>query len=92
MKYLLWQLRKIIIKIYPLILLATAIALSPSFSEGMIECGRVIEIRIEDILIVVLELIWIANFSISKVDMLNVNCNRQEGNEKNYRLKPCSTK
>lgn len=76
----------------PLILLTTAIALSPSFSAGMIEGGRVIEIRIEDILIVVLELIWIANFSISKVDMLNVNCNRQEGNEKNYRLKPCSTK
>jgi O-antigen ligase len=50
----------------PLILLAIAIALSPSFSAGMIEGGRVIEIRVEDILIVILGLFWIANFLISK--------------------------
>ena len=48
-----------------LILLAAAIALSPSFSAGEIEGGRVIEIRAEDILIVILGLVWIANFLIS---------------------------
>ena len=49
-----------------LILLIIAIALSPSFSAGQIEGGRIIEIRIEDILIAVLGLIWIASFLISK--------------------------
>lgn len=51
-------------KILPLILLTSAIALSPSFSAGKIAGGRVIEIRIEDILIVILGLAWIANFLI----------------------------
>ena len=49
----------------PLILLAAAIGLSPSFSAGMLEGGRVIEIRVEDILIVILGLVWLSNFLIS---------------------------
>ncbi|GAG47290.1 unnamed protein product, partial [marine sediment metagenome] len=53
-------------KILPLILLTSAIALSPSFSAGEIAGRRVIEIRIEDILIVILGLAWIANFLILK--------------------------
>lgn len=53
------------LKILPVVLLAAAIALSPSFSAGEIEGGRVIEIRVEDFLIVILGLIWIANFLIS---------------------------
>jgi len=57
--------RKIGLKILPVFLLATAIALSPSFSAGQIEGGRVIEIRVEDFLIVILGLVWIANFLIS---------------------------
>ena len=28
----------------------------------------------------------------TKVDILNVNCIKQEGSEKNYRLKPCRAK
>ena len=42
-----------------LIILAMAIALFPSFSVGELSNGKAIEIRIEDILIVVLGLIWI---------------------------------
>jgi hypothetical protein len=53
------------IKNFSVVILAAAIALSPSFSAGKIEEGRVIEIRAEDILIVILGLIWIANFLIS---------------------------
>ena len=49
----------------PVILLAAAIALSPSFSAGQITGGRVIEIRVEDILIVILGLVWMTNFLIS---------------------------
>lgn len=49
----------------PLILLAAAIALSPSFSAGTLPEGKIIEIRAEDILIVILGLVWIANFLIS---------------------------
>jgi len=49
----------------PVILLISAIALSPSFSAGEIARGRVIEIRVEDILIIILGLVWIANFFIS---------------------------
>ncbi|KPJ56395.1 hypothetical protein AMJ49_04945 [Parcubacteria bacterium DG_74_2] len=52
-------------KILPLFLLAAAIALSPSFSAGALEGERVIEIRVEDILIVILGLIWFTNFLIS---------------------------
>ncbi len=51
----------------PLILLAVAIAFSPSFSAGKIiseKAIRTIEIRVEDILIVILGLVWIANFLI----------------------------
>jgi len=48
-----------------LVFLAAAIALSPSFSAGEIEGGRVLEIRIEDVLIVILGLVWIASFLIS---------------------------
>ena len=46
----------------PLIFLAIAIAFSPSFSAGVIEGGRIIEIRVEDVLIVILGLAWIASF------------------------------
>ncbi len=49
----------------PLVLLAAAIALSPSFPAGEIEGGRVIELRVEDFLIVILGLAWITNFLIS---------------------------
>jgi len=49
----------------PLILLAAAIGLSPSFSAGEIIGGRIIEIRVEDILIVILGLVWLANFLVS---------------------------
>ncbi|MCK5044584.1 hypothetical protein KAR26_02555 [Candidatus Parcubacteria bacterium] len=50
----------------PLILLAGAIALSPSFLVGKVEgLDKIIEIRIEDILIAILGLVWIANFLIS---------------------------
>lgn len=57
--------KKSYFKNLPVILLAAAIALSPSFSAGEIEGGRIIEIRIEDILLVILGLVWIANFLIS---------------------------
>ena len=50
---------------FPLVILAAAIGLSPSFSAGEIAGGRVVEIRAEDILIVILGLVWIANFLIS---------------------------
>ena len=50
---------------FPLVILAAAIALSPSFSAGMLEGGRVIEIRVEDILTVILGLVWLANFLVS---------------------------
>jgi len=49
----------------PLFLLAGAIALSPSFSAGTFLGGKIIEIRIEDFLIIILGLIWIADFLIS---------------------------
>lgn len=49
----------------PLALLAAAIALSPSFSGGHLAGGKIIEIRAEDILLVILGLAWIANFLIS---------------------------
>ncbi len=50
----------------PLILLTIAIAFSPSFSAGVIEGGRIIEIRVEDVLIVIFGLSWIAGLLISK--------------------------
>ena len=46
--------RKIWFKNLPLVFLAAAIALSPSFSAGEIGEGRIIEIRIEYILLVIL--------------------------------------
>ena len=52
-------------KVFSLILLAAAIALSPSFSFGSLPDGKAIEIRAEDILIMILGLIWIADFLIS---------------------------
>jgi len=57
--------KKIWFKNLPLVFLAAAIALSPSFSAGEIAGGRVVEIRIEDILIVILGILWITNFLIS---------------------------
>lgn len=49
----------------PLFLIVAAIVFSPDFSLGTIEGGRSIDIRIEDILIVILGLVWIASFLIS---------------------------
>lgn len=49
----------------PVVFLAMAIALSPSFSVGKLAGGTDIEIRVEDFLIVILGLVWIANFLIS---------------------------
>ncbi len=57
--------KKILLQNLPLVILAAAIAFSPSFSAGKIAGERVIEIRIEDILIVILGLVWITNFLIS---------------------------
>ncbi len=53
-----------------LILLVIAIAFSPSFSAGVIEGGRVVEIRVEDVLIVIFGLAWIAGFLISKKEKI----------------------
>lgn len=50
----------------PAILLVGAIGFSASFSAGRLPDGKVIEIRAEDILLVVLGLVWIANFFITK--------------------------
>jgi hypothetical protein len=57
---------KIKIHIVFLIILSLAIALSPSFVVGEISGGREIEIRLEDILIAVFGLLWIAEFLILK--------------------------
>jgi len=54
----------------PLILLVIAISFSPSFSAGVIEGGRVVEIRVEDVLIVIFGLAWIAGFLISKKEKI----------------------
>ncbi len=59
---------KKIFKNLPLILLFSAIALSPSYSAGIfgpLADSKIIELRIEDFLIVILGLVWIANFLIS---------------------------
>ena len=53
-----------------LILLVIAIAFSPSFSAGVIKGGRIIEIRVEDVLIVIFGLAWIAGFLISKKEKI----------------------
>jgi len=62
--------KKDIIKLIPLILLAMAIALSPSFHIGSLSDGKAIEIRLEDIFIAVLGFVWIAYliFSGKKLD------------------------
>jgi len=53
----------------PVFLITCAIALSPAFSIGGIKSAtgeiRAIEIRVEDILLLILGLIWISNFLIS---------------------------
>lgn len=49
----------------PVILLISAIALSPGFAVGEIGGGKIAEIRIEDFLLLILGLVWIANFFIS---------------------------
>ena len=53
---------KEVVKILSLIFLAGAIAFSPSFAVGKLSDGKVIEIRIEDILILVLGLLLIVSF------------------------------
>ncbi len=52
----------------PIILLAVAVAITFSFSAGKIKEAytRIIEIKIEDILLLILGLIWIANILISR--------------------------
>jgi len=54
------------LKILPLILLAIAIALSPSFSAGNLPKGKIIEIRVEDFLILILGFIWLASLLVSR--------------------------
>ena len=54
------------IKILSLIFLAGAIAFSPSFSVGTLADGKIIEIRIEDILIFVFGLLLIISFLASE--------------------------
>jgi len=61
---------KQIIQNFPVVLLISAIALSPSFSAGTFAGGKIIELRIEDFLIVILGLIWIANFLISRKEKI----------------------
>ena len=58
---------KINLHIIFLIILSFAIAFSPSFVIGEISGGRKIEIRLEDILIVFLGLLWIAEFFYLKI-------------------------
>ncbi|MDP2967219.1 MAG: hypothetical protein Q8N87_02300 [bacterium] len=57
---------KEVIKILSLIFLAGAIAFSPSFSVGTLADGKIIEIRIEDILIFVFGLLLIISFLASE--------------------------
>jgi hypothetical protein len=57
--------RNNLLKILPLILLAAAIALSPSFSAGNLPGGKIIEIRAEDFLMLILGLAWFADFLVS---------------------------
>ena len=54
------------LKILPILLLATSIAISPSFSLGKIEGERMIEIRIEDILLAVLGILWLISFLVKE--------------------------
>lgn len=49
-----------------LFLLALAIGFSPSFSAGTLRDGRIIEIRAEDILLVIFGLVWLGNFLFSQ--------------------------
>ena len=54
------------IKILPLFALSAAVALSPSFSAGRLPGGREIELRLEDILIFVLGLVWVLNIILAR--------------------------
>lgn len=56
------MLKKNFYKILPVILLAAAIALSPSFDIGSLEGGRPFNIRAEDILLLFLSLAWFFAF------------------------------
>lgn len=63
--------KKNIFWILSLVFLAGAIALSPSFNFGALSDGKIIEIRIEDILILILGFIWIGSlvfFKIKKIE------------------------
>ncbi|GAG71502.1 unnamed protein product, partial [marine sediment metagenome] len=64
------KINKVLFANLELILLIIAIAFSPSFSAGVIEGGRVVEIRVEDVLIVIFGLAWIASFLISKKEKI----------------------
>lgn len=58
--------RKNWISSLPLILLASAIAFSPSFGAGELAGGsKIIEIRVEDILLIIFGLAWIAHLCVS---------------------------
>jgi len=50
----------------PLIFLILAITFSPSFSLGVIAKGRILELRVEDILLVIFGVWWLINFLIGK--------------------------
>lgn len=55
-----------LLELLPLILLALAIGLSPSFPAGTFGGDKTIELRVEDFLMVILGVIWIASFLISR--------------------------
>jgi len=55
-----------ILNVMPAALIAIAIALSPSFSAGVIESGRMLEIKVEDILIIILGAIFVFNILLLK--------------------------
>jgi len=57
--------KKSFLEILPVFLLVLAIGFSPSFSAGKIESGKDLEIRVEDILLVIFGLVWLFGFLIS---------------------------
>ena len=56
--------RKNWIEVLPILLLISAISLSPRFTIGSIQ-NRLIQIRIEDVLLLIFGLVWVVNFFIS---------------------------
>jgi hypothetical protein len=60
----LFMIKKDFLKILPIIILLLAIGLSPRFSVGKISDGRSIDIRIEDICLVIFLVYWTVSFFI----------------------------